>query len=138
MSVRANLITILLILTSCWAQDQYCQKSIHTKQAVESVPKGWRADSGKGEHSLAAITFFDGPPEQEASLVYDSYTKGKRADLATWKFDRSQHLWISCIYQGTEITLAKPLVENIAEYKVSYSRSIHIDGYQQIEQITCK
>jgi hypothetical protein len=126
------------MLGPCWAQDPYCPKSIHTKQTIESAPPGWKAANGKGEHSLAAITLFDGPPEQEASLVYDSYIKGKTADRATWKFDPSQHIWISCIYQGTEITLAKPLSEKTTECRVSYSRSIHIDGYQQIEQIDCK
>lgn len=129
---------MLLILGPCWAQDQYCPKTIHTKQSIESVPQGWKAANGKGEHSLAAITFFDGPPEQEASLVYDSYAKGTKTDLATWRFDPSQHLWVYCIYQGTDITLAKPLADKTTECRVRYSRTIHLDGYEQIEQITCK
>lgn len=129
---------MLLILGSCRAQDSYCPKSIRTKQTVEAVPEGWKAANGKGEHFLAALTIFEGPPEQEASLVYDSYLKGTSTDEAIWKFDPAQHIWISCVYQGTVVTLSKALPEKTTECKVRYSRSVPIDGYQQIEQVTCK
>ena len=134
-----SIVVSLVLVCTCWAQDQYCPKAIRTKQTLENAPAGWKSgSSNKQEQALAGITFFDGPPEQEASLVYDSYTKGKTADHAVWHFDRSSQIWVSCIYQGTAITLSKALPANTTECKVVYSPDVHVDGYPEIKQVICK
>jgi hypothetical protein len=119
-------------------QESYCPASISTRQAIENAPAGWAVGSDKTPHALAGLTFFDGPPEQEASLVYDSYTKGKTADHALWKFDPSLHIHLQCSYHGTSITLSRPLRDGTTECRVTYSRESHVDGYNEIEEIRCK
>jgi hypothetical protein len=136
--IAAALAVWLVALGGCLAQEQYCPKSISSKQTLEDVPNGWKPATKKSEQALAAITFFDGPPEQEASLVYDSYVKGKASDLAVWKFDRSQHLWMECSYQATAIMLSKALPEGTTECQVTYSREVQVDGYPEIKQVICK
>ena len=119
-------------------QEASCPASISTRQVIENAPAGWAAGDDKTPHALAGLTFFDGPPEQEASLVYDSYTKGKTADHAVWKFDPSLHIYMQCSYHGTRITLSKALRDGTTECRVSYSRESHVDGYNEIEEIRCK
>lgn len=138
MLLKISLAAALLIAGLCWGQDQYCPKAIHTKQALDGAAAGWTVSVRKTDHVLAGITFFDGPPEQEASLVYDSYSKGKVTDLAVWHFDRSLHIWISCVYQGTVVALSNALPENTTECKVTYAPGVHVDGYPEIKQVVCK
>jgi hypothetical protein len=120
------------------AQDQYCPKEITTKQVSENTPPGWTAAQDKTPQILAGITFFDGPPEQEASLVYDTYTKSKAADVAVWHFAPTSHIWISCGYHSTAVKLSKPLPAKTTECRVTYSREVHLDGNGEIKAISCK
>ena len=137
--LKAGVLLISLSVSCfCWGQDQYCPKTISSKQTLDSVPSGWTATAHKAEQALAGITFFDGPPEQEASLVYDSYTKGKTADRAIWHFDRSSHIWVSCSYQGSTIVLSKALPASTTECRVTYSSRVHVDGYPEIKEVVCK
>jgi len=131
-------VALLLVADISRALDQYCPKEITTRQAIENAPPGWTAASDKTPQILAGITFFDGPPEQEASLVYDSYTKSKTVDVALWRFDRSAHIWLSCSYHATAVKLSKPLPAQTTECRVTYSREVHIDGNGEIESIRCK
>ncbi len=128
----------MVIASIGWAQDQFCPKEITTKQSIENAPAGWTAATDKTPQILAGITFFDGPPEQEASLVYDSYTKSKTVDVAMWRFDRSAHIWLSCSYHATAVRLSKPLPDKTTECRVTYSREVHVDGNGEIKSISCK
>jgi hypothetical protein len=128
----------LLFAIPVLAQDRYCPNEISTKQSIEKNPPDWTAKENTNPHTLAGLTFFDGPPEQEASLVYDESHKLSKEDRAVWRFDPSLHIWLSCIYSGTTITLFKQLPPKTTECRVTYSRQEHVDGYQEIKAVTCK
>ena len=60
-------------------------------------------------HQLAGLTFYDGPPQEKASLVYDNITKAAGKQVAKWTFAPQQQraIWIACSYSGTSILLTK-------------------------------
>ena len=120
------------------AQAASCPPSISTRQVIENAPAGWTVGDDKTPHALAGLTFFDGPPEQEASLVYDSYVKEQAGDRATWKFDGDRKIFLACSYHGTTITLSKALPEGTTECRVTYSRNTRVDGLNEIQAIRCK
>src|SRR5260370_2781942 len=70
--ILASLIFVSPRLVS--AQEGYCPASISVKQAIEKAPEGWTAGQDKTPHNLPGLTFYDGPPEQESSLVYNNWT----------------------------------------------------------------
>ncbi len=131
-------VAVLLLAVPALAQDRLCPSQIATKQTIEKVPQGWTAKQSTTSHSLAGLTFFDGPPEQEASLVYDEYRNLAKEDHAVWSFDPSLHIWLSCIYSGTTVVLSKPLPSKTTECRVTYSRQEYVDGYREIKAVTCK
>jgi len=87
-----------------------------------------------------SITFFDGPPEENASLVNDSTSRIGGKDIATWRFgaSRVRPLWVACGYSGTSISLARNLPTNIRSCSVTYNPRQQVGGLPLIEQINCK
>lgn len=91
-------------------------------------------------HNLAGITFYDGPPSEKASLVYDKITKAKGEETAIWSFDpnNERQMWIACRYAGTAIELAQTLPRNTTTCSVVYSSQEQIAGLPAIKKIACK
>lgn len=91
-------------------------------------------------HNLAGITFYDGPPAENASLVYDKITRGKGEQTATWSFDpkNERQTWIVCRYAGTAIELARTLPRPTTMCSVVYDTQQAIAGMPVIKKIACK
>lgn len=91
-------------------------------------------------HNLSGITFFDGPPTDKASLVYDRITHGKTEQVATWTFaaQKDRPIWLVCSYAGTSIQLAKTLPTTITVCTVTYNPQETISGQPVIKKIACK
>ena len=87
---------------------------------------------------LAAVTFFDGPPEEKASLVNDSERRAQGKQIATWRFGVKSHIWISCGYSGTNIVLSRALGDGTKQCMVTYNPRQSIAGLPVIEKIDCK
>jgi len=133
-------VLVLTSPTTALGQENYCPKSISVKETIEKVPDGWTAGQDKApKNLLAGITFYDGPPEQEASLVYDSWTKRNGLAYGVWHFtpNASPGVWLSCRYSATSVVLNKKLPAGISECTVTYDPKVTIDGYPEIQKIAC-
>jgi len=86
------------------------------------------------------VTFFDGPPDDQASLVYDDFAKEKDSSIATWQLPRNPRgYWIKCSYSNTTLELARSLPEATASCQVTYSRAATSgQGLPLIERIACQ
>jgi len=53
---------------------------------------------------VKSLTFYEGPPAEKASLVYDEANNSNGEFVATWHFDQNspRGYWLTCSYAGTE------------------------------------
>lgn len=138
MSIRAN--PRLLIATLLWpaaalaaasavAEESVvayrCPPRITTAQTLAAPVPEWRpsvdysfAAAGKtahtSEHPLDSVMFFEGQPEDGASLVPDNENEatGNVWD-ARWDFTRSETIWFACTYRQTTVLLSRQLPAGI-------------------------
>ena len=66
---------------------------------------------------LTGISFMDGAPEKIGHLKPTTTTKYKKNDSDTWKFegDFPEGKWLSCRYDGTQISLSKRIDDKLSE-----------------------
>jgi hypothetical protein len=123
-----------------FAQAVQCPETIRVSQQIAEVPAGWIAGASDLPIQATGVTFFDGPPEQMASLVYDSYrtTKQEARGLWTFKANSPGGIWISCGYAQTIVTLAQRLPGSTTRCEVVYDRGSMIGGFNPVKHIDCK
>jgi hypothetical protein len=115
-----------------------CPKTIQVKEQLAAPVAGWTAASDGMPHQLAGLTFFDGKPEEKASLAPDGEVTQRRQTISTWKFDKTRPTWVMCRYSGTGVTLTRELARNTSMCTVAYSRDTTIEGLPVIEKIDCR
>jgi hypothetical protein len=117
-----------------------CPATITVNQQLAKPVTGWKAGEDNMPHRLASVTFFDGPPEENASLVYDKLTRTAGKQIGTWRFGKNNKRtqWLSCGYAGTSITLSKSLPAGITSCSVTYDLGRQVSGRWLIERIDCK
>lgn len=140
---RLFLVSILVTVAGAFgyaADNVGCPSAISARQQLASPVAGWTAMQSDTPHNLAGITFYDGPPSDNASLVYDRITHGKTEQVATWTFaaKRDRPIWLACSYAGTSIQLTKSLPATITTCTVTYDPQQTIDGMPMIKKIACK
>jgi len=120
------------------AAELHCPDTISAKETLVKAEQGWKESRSDLPIRFAGLTFFDGPPEQKASLVNDteSMVKGKR--IAVWKFGPQSRIWISCSYSGSSIVLSRPLAKGTSKCTVMYIPKQTIAGLPAIEKIDCE
>ena len=143
MSDRILPVLVLIAFSSSFshaADTISCPASITTRQELTSSANGWSPLLDDTPHNLAGITFYDGPPAEKASLVYDKITRGKTEQTASWSFDpkNKRQTWIVCSYAGTAIGLARTLPPQTTMCFVIYDTQESIAGLPLIKKITCK
>jgi hypothetical protein len=99
-----------------------CPETIAVRQQIAAEVPGWKASLDEAPHRLAHITFFDGPPEKRASLVYDRFVR----NVATWSFGPEQRIWLACAYSGTSVVLQRPLPPGTKACSVVYASKAEI------------
>lgn len=135
------LVLIAVYVPFCRAGDGVdCPPSITTRQELTSVPAGWKPMLDDASHDLAGITFYDGPPAEKASLVYDRIERGKGVETAIWTFapQKDRPIWVTCSYAGTAVQLARSLPSQTTTCTVVYDSKEHIAGLPAIKKITCR
>jgi hypothetical protein len=122
------------------AGETWCPGTIKVEQKAESLPKEWRLSYDSSPNDLEMVTFFSGPPEENASLVYDERSKAKDGWVATWKFPKDPTgYWIKCSYAGTRAELSRRLPDRVSVCRVSYDESMHLpSGLPIIRKIECR
>ena len=114
-----------------------CPKTIQVKEQLAAPVAGWTAASDGMPHQLAGLTFFDGKPEEKASLAPDGQTTQRNETVSTWKFDKTRPTWVMCQYSGTSVTLTRELPRNTSMCMVTYARGVTIAGLPVITKIEC-
>jgi hypothetical protein len=117
-----------------------CPATISTKQDVQGVPAGWAVGRGDVPENLAGVTFYSGPPEERASLVYDSSVTRVGLVHATWRFapKRTEVMWLSCNYAATNVILSRRIAMETTECTVVYDPKVTVAGLPEIRKIVCK
>ena len=124
---------------SASAQGTYCPENISVDQTVAKVPEGWTVGQDDVASMLSGVTFYSGPPEEKASLVYDQWTKRDGLAYGIWRFQpKSSHaIWLSCRYSSTRVVLTKQLPAETSECTVTYDPKVMISGSPEIRKIDC-
>ena len=117
-----------------------CPANINTHQQLAASLPGWSTFLDDTPHLLAGITFYDGPPQEKASLAYDSISKSAGMQSAKWTFAPAagRATWIACSYADTSVRLTRPLPTNTATCEVTYDAHQQIDGLPAIRKIACR
>jgi len=132
---------VVLLGSFCHAADLVtCPASITTRQDLASTISGWTTLKDDTPHNLAGITFYDGPPAEKASLVYDNIKKVKGEQIARWSFapHNGRQTWLACSYAGTIIELTRTLPSQTTACSVTYDTTETIAGLPVIKKIACK
>jgi len=140
MKTSLSIIAIVLCVAAfASAQEADCPKAIKVHQTIDATPQGWTADTDGSDHILAGVTFFSGPPEEKASLVYDNWKKRDGLAYAVWNFqpDSTHRIWLSCRYANTDVVLTKELPEKISQCNVTYNPKTQVAGLPEIRNMTC-
>ena len=116
-----------------------CPERIVTSQELKSNVAGWTAILDDTPQSLSGITFYDGPPAEKASLVYDQIRHSKGEDVATWTFAKQEdrRTYLVCSYAGTAVELSRALPPQITTCTVNYDTQQHIAGQPVIKRVSC-
>lgn len=123
------------------AQEIRCPQTIETKlQVLAKEAPGWKAVARDSRHELANVTVYDGPIEENASLVPDGTRKvGKKVE-EFWKLDAKSRrgYWLQCQYAATSLTLVRPASKGAASCVVTANPAMTLEGRAVIEAAVCK
>jgi hypothetical protein len=123
-----------------FAADSLCPDAVDVKQTGTAPIAEWSVSYSSTPTRLGMVTFYNGSPKEEASLVYDSWIDAKDASTATWKLPKDvRGYWIKCSYRGTSMELSKALSSTISSCRVTYDRqSTSSAGLPAIKRIACQ
>lgn len=117
-----------------------CPPTVAVDERVPEPPPGWSVTQKKAGHRLAGVTFYDGPPGDGASLVYDETATRGDEWIATWHFTPGPRaFWIECRYEGTTMQLARPLPPTVTVCHVTYDKRIVTDPrHDEVRRLECQ
>jgi hypothetical protein len=130
---RARIALLLAFgATSVYAQAAHAQVVCPPSVAVEqkaATPNEWSVEYSKQPAELAAVTIFDGPPEQMASLKYDDERTTKSEIIQTWKLPPSDRgYWMVCGYSNTTTLLRRKLPNDVRACEVVFEKGVSFGG----------
>jgi hypothetical protein len=119
--------------------DAGCPASVAVRQAA-TAPAGWAVAYDQKANGLAMVTFFEGPPAELASLVYDEQTSKGGEIRAVWRFPAgNKGIWMSCAYDGTRVVLSRQLPASVRTCTVKYDKtSASGGGLPAVRGIGCQ
>lgn len=131
---------MLVTASPASAADLLCPEAVSVKQTGAPPAPDWSVSYSATPTGLEMVTFYSGPPKEEASLVYDDFVRGKDASTATWKFPKDPRgYWIKCSYRGTTLELSKALPPTVSSCRVTYDReTTSASGLPAIKRIACQ
>jgi len=89
---------------------------------------------------LSMVTFFDGKPEENASLVYDEIKDTKDGARATWLLNpRSEHgYYLVCTYEKPAKPVTQKLSPKLSSCAVVYGKPAGESKLPPVRSIACK
>ena len=133
----ARVVAALWLAGALGAAELECPKTVQVRQVATDPPPGWTTSQSAAPVLLASVTFFDGKPEEEASLVYDSMTPGRTYTRGIWTFTPGSHIWMACGYSGTSIVLSRELPP-VTQCAVLFRRNVTVAGLPQVYRMYCQ
>ncbi len=140
---RAALQAILIVTSAAYsaraaAADISCPATIQTAQKA-SAPSPWAVDYGALPIALAQVTIFEGPPSEQASLVYDSEKKLSKETVLTWNLGPSTRgYWLQCAYSSTTAMISRRLPDSVKHCEVRLARdSSFANGQPVVNKAEC-
>jgi hypothetical protein len=117
-----------------------CPREIKVAQQATAPGAEWTVTYNGMAAELAGVTIYEGPPSENASMVYDSESKLHGGVVQTWKFQPSTHgYWLKCRYTNTSGEIARKLPAGIKQCTVAYERGVHFaDGGTPVKSAVCK
>jgi hypothetical protein len=138
----ARLIAAMALLAAgpAFTADSVCPDTVSVKQTGAAPTAEWSTSNSAAPIQLEMVTFYNGPPKDEASLVYDTWTNVKDTSTAAWKFPKdARGYWIKCSYSGTTLELSKALPPTVSSCRVTYDRqAASASGLPVIKRIACQ
>ena len=130
----------LLTTSSASGADSLCPDTVSVKQTGAPPAPEWSLSYSGVPSELEMVTFYNGPPKEEASLLYDDFVRGKDSSTATWKFPKDPRgYWVKCSYHGTTLELSKALPPSLSSCRVNYDRqAASPSGLPAIKRIACQ
>jgi hypothetical protein len=118
-----------------------CPKSVPLADPQLTKPiDGWKVVFDPAPHYLSHVTFFDGPVEENASLLPDEETSHGKTKTARWLFQPrpERPYWLACYYSGTSLALSRSLPTELKQCTITYNAAIEIDGMPGIKSLSCR
>jgi hypothetical protein len=131
---------MLLAALPAFAGDSLCPDTVSVKQTGAAPAPEWSVSYSATPSQLEMVTFYSGPPKEEASLVYDDLVRAKDSSTATWKFPKDPRgYWVKCSYRGTTLELSKALPPTVSSCRATYDRqAASPSGLPTIKRIACQ
>ena len=89
---------------------------------------------------LSMVTFFDGKPEEQASLVYDEIVETKDGSRATWHLtpDSERGYYLVCTYEKPAKPVKQKLSPKLTSCVVDYAKPAGASKLPPVRSIQCK
>lgn len=133
-------VATLIAVVPASASDTLCPDVVKVQQTGAAPAPEWTVSYSTLPNRIEMVTFYSGPPQDRASLVYDDWVNANDASHATWKFPKDPRgYWVECAYRGTTLQLSKALPPTVSSCRVTYDRqAASAAGLPSIKSVACQ
>jgi len=129
------------IAQACFAQaESACPATVAVEQRASAPAPDWTVSYSGYETAVAGVTFFDGPPSQQASLVPDSEKPSGDNIIQVWQLAKSDRgYWIQCNYANTTAQISRRLA-GVSRCDVVLDHNMRFGGGggNVVKSVNCK
>jgi hypothetical protein len=129
------------IAQACFAQaESACPATVAVEQRASAPAPDWTVSYSGYETAVAGVTFFDGPPSQQASLVPDSEKPSGDNIIQVWQLAKSDRgYWIQCNYANTTAQISRRLPDSVRRCDVVLNHNERfLGGASVVKSVNCK
>ena len=116
-----------------------CPATLNVDQHATTPSSDWTLSYSATPPSLEMVTFFDGPPSDNASLAPDNEKSiGGEIDQ-TWKLPKSERgYWMQCAYSNTSAVVSRKLPAGDLRCEIVLERDVHTrSGINSLKKAEC-
>ncbi len=128
-----------LMWTAMGRAEVACPDQVSVQQQAQP-PAGWSVSYSGAGALLSAVTIFDGPPSNRASLKYDARRQTRRELTLTWTLRNSpRNHYLQCSYEQTTAQLSMALPPGTRECQVVFDRTTsYPSGALPVKRMVCR